>query len=699
MRIAIAATLLAASPAAAQESISAPPSPSEGPDIVVTGTGLPAPPGEAAYAVVTIDRERLANTASGRLEDALRDVAGLAQFRRSDSRSANPTSQGITLRGLGGNASSRALLILDGVPQTDPFGGWVAFPAYLPDRLAGARVTRGAGSGYAGPGALAGTVDLTSAGPSSLGLLSSRVDYGSRDSVDAAAVGAVPLGDGFASFAGQYARGDGFIPTVEEDRGTVDRAAPYRSASAAFRAVVGLGGTSELQANVSGFTDERNRGTDFTDIRSEGADASLRVVGRGRWGWSALAYLQTRAFASGFASVDTARTTAAPTLDQFNVPATGLGGRIEVQPPLGDDVTLRLGGDVRRVSGRTQELYTYVAGVPTRRRDAGGINTTAGAFADLSIEAGDLTLSGGARIDHWRIADGSLLERALAGGAPLTDERFPTRTGWEPTGRAGVAWRVASPLTLRAAAYRGWRLPTLNELYRPFRVGADATAADASLSPERLNGAELGVDLAPAEGLTLRVTGYVNRLENAIANVTIANGPGTFPGVGVVSAAGVYRRRANLDAVEAKGIEADLDWRRGNWRVGASYALTDARVDASGTAAALDGLRPAQTARHTASATLGWARQGLGASVTGRYTGPQFEDDSNSRLLASALTFDARIGVPVTNRLLAELRAENIGDERVEAAISGSDVIERASPRTIWIGLAYRLASASNSAR
>ena len=698
MRIALAVTLLAASPAAAQQ----PPPPAadpEGPDIVVMGTGLPVPPGEAAYATVTIDRERLANTASARLEDALRDVAGLAQFRRSDSRSANPTSQGITLRGLGGNASSRALLILDGVPQTDPFGGWVAFPAYLPDRLAGARVTRGAGSGYAGPGALAGTVDLTSAGPSSLGLLSSRLDYGSRDSVDAAAVGAVPLGNGFASFAGQYARGDGFVPTVAEDRGPVDRAAPYRSASAAFRAVVGLGETSELQANISGFTDKRDRGTDYTGILSEGADASVRLVGRGRWGWSALAYLQTRAFASGFASINAARTTVAPTLDQFNVPATGLGGRIEIQPPLGDAVTLRLGGDVRRVSGRTQELYTYVAGVPTRRRDAGGVNTTAGAFADLSIEAGDLTLSGGARVDYWRIAGGSLLERALAGGGALTDQQFATRRGWEPTGRAGVAWRAASPLTLRAAAYRGWRLPTLNELYRPFRVGTDATAAEPGLSPERLDGAEVGFDLTPAEGLTLRVTGYVNTLDNAIANVTVGTGPGTFPGVGFVAAGGVYRRRANLDAIEAKGVEADVAWQRGDWRVGASYALTDARVEGSGSAASLDGLRPAQTARHTASATLGWSREGLGASVTGRYIGPQFEDDSNSRALADALTFDARIGVPVTERLAAELRAENIANERVEAAISGSGVIERASPRTIWIGLAYHLASASNSAR
>ncbi|HEU4969295.1 Plug domain-containing protein, partial [Sphingomonas sp.] len=108
-------------------------------DIVVTGHGLTEAPGEAAYDVVTIDRAQIEASASGRLEDVLAEVAGLQQFRRSDSRSANPTSQGVTLRGLGGNAASRALLILDGVPQADPFGGWVNWPAYDPQGLAQVR--------------------------------------------------------------------------------------------------------------------------------------------------------------------------------------------------------------------------------------------------------------------------------------------------------------------------------------------------------------------------------------------------------------------------------------------------------------------------------------------------------------------------------------------------------------------------------
>ncbi|KRC81000.1 TonB-dependent receptor [Sphingomonas sp. Root241] len=658
-------------------------------EILVTGRGLDAPPGEAAYDIVTIERERLTSTASNRLEDALRDAAGVAQFRRSDSRSAHPTSQGVTLRGLGGNASSRALVMLDGVPQADPFGGWVAFPAYLPERLASVRITRGGGSGYAGPGALAGTIDLTSGSPADLGALQLRAAYGSRDSVDATALASATLGTGFVTLAGQYARGDGFIPVVEEDRGPADRAAPYEQASLALRSVFDIG-SAELQANVSGFTDRRDRGVDFTRVASDGADASIRLVKRGDWGWSVLGYVQTRQFASGFASVDDARNTATATLDQYNVPATGVGGRIEIAPPIGHGITLRLGSDVRHVSGRTQELYTFVSRVPTRRRVAGGESTTIGGFADASYEAGALTLNAGGRLDRWTITKGSLVEQPLAGGAALTDMAFADRSGTEATGRVGAAF-AAGPVTLRAAAYRGWRLPTLNELYRPFRVGADATAANAALDPERLSGAEIGIDWRPIPQLALRATGYWNRLDDAIANVTLARGPGTFAGVGFVSAAGVYRQRQNLDAVEARGIELDGRFESGSFSLGASYAFVDARVRASGIAATLDDLRPAQTAAHQASATLAWHRGDLGASLTARYASPQYEDDQNSRELADALTFDAVAALPLTRNLSVEGRAENLADARVEAGISGPGVIERATPRTLWLGLRYRL--------
>jgi outer membrane receptor protein involved in Fe transport len=660
--------------------------PAATPDIVVTGRGLAPAAGEEVFDTLVIDRDRLTGSASGRLEDVLHDVPGFQLFRRSDSRSANPTSQGATLRALGGNASSRVLLLLDGVPQTDPFGGWVSWPAYQPERLGEARVTRGGGSGVHGPGALAGTIELASATPAELRGPRGRLAYGSRDGLDAFAGLGLPLGGGFVAVSGAWQSGDGFTPIVRGQRGPADRPSPYEQMSVAVRAVAPLPGGTELQAGGLVFADARERGTAFSRIRTQGADASLRLVGRR---WSALGYVQTRDFYNSFASVNSARTVASRTSEQFSVPATGLGARVEARPKLGSAVELRLGGDWRITQGETRELFAFAAGAGTRGRVAGGRTGTLGGFAEAAWTSEALTLTAGGRIDRWTISNGRLNERVLATGAVLTDIAFRDRSGWEPTGRAGIAWRATGDLTLRAAAYLGWRLPTLNELYRPFRVGVDATAANAELAPERLQGVEAGLDWRPGPRARIGITAFANRLEGAIANVTLGRGPGTFPGVGFVAPGGDYRQRGNLDSIGAKGVELEGRYALGAWRVSAGWSWVDSRVEASGPALALNGLRPAQTPRHSLSSTLSWAGGGARASLTARYSGPQYEDDLNRQLLRGALTLDAGGLVPLGRKLAIEARAENIANKRVLAAVSGDGIEERATPRTLWIGLRF----------
>lgn len=655
-------------------------------EIVVTGRALAAPLGDAAYDIVTINRDRLTGSASGRLDEILKDVPGFQLFRRSDERSANPTSQGATLRALGGNASSRALLLLDGVPQTDPFGGWISWPAYDPARLGRVRVTRGGGTGANGPGALAGTIELFSASPGDIPALAGDLAYGSRDSLEARLGSAASTSHGaFVTLSGQLSRGDGFVPVVAGQRGPVDRRSPFAQASLAARALLPVKG-AELQLSGLAFTDRRERGLAFTRIRTVGGDVSARLVGGN---YSATAYRQQRRFENRFASANAGRTLVTPTLDQFAVPSVGVGGSLEYRPLHSEGFELRLGADARATNGESRELFTFVAGAPTRRREAGGETLTFGGYAEGTIKPVDaLTLTGGARIDRWRIDDGRLRETAIASGAPLTSTDFEDRSGTRPMARTGFAYRPAGAVTLRGAAYLGWRLPTLNELYRPFRLGPDATAANAELAPERLRGIEAGVDYRPLSTARASLTVFSNRLEDAIANVTLARGPGVFPGVGFVSAAGEFRQRRNLDAVTSNGVELDGSLALRNWSLALGYAYSDARVRASGAALALNGLRPAQTPRHSGSSTLGWSQdEGSRASVTVRYVGAQFEDDLNVQRLRDALIFDASAQVRLAPWLRLEARAENIADARVEAGVTSEGIIERATPRTMWLGV------------
>jgi vitamin B12 transporter len=655
-------------------------------EIIVTGALKDAQSEDA----IPYESLAIGSRYSGRVEAVLGGHGSLQQFRRSDARSANPTSQGITLRGLGGNAASRAVLFLDDVPQADPFGGWVSWPGYDALNLGRTRIQKGGGSPSAGPGALAGVIELDSFQGGRGGSLGAS--YGSRNSVDARGRYTAKIGGGSITVGGSYARSDGFVPIIASQRGAADRRADYEQAGVALRAVAPLSASTELQANVRAFTDARDRGLDFSDNENGGVDASLRIVKRsGDWQWSATGYVQLREFSSEFGAVSADRSAVTPTLDQFATPSTGLGLRFEVRPPIGDKAELRLGGEWRRTDGETKELFTFVVGAPTRLRTAGGQSDSYGGFAELTLKPDDaLTLSAGGRLDRWKIKQGFRREVNI-GGTVRSDDRFADRSGTEWTARAGFGWEFAQDITLRGAAYRGWRLPTLNELYRPFRVGADATAANQALRPEIVGGIEGGFAFDNVDS-RLSATAFWNRLDSAIANVTLGQGPGVFPGVGFVAAGGTYRQRQNLDAIVSKGVELDANLGLTDaLSLQLGYAYVDAEVRGSGVAAPLNGLRPAQVPRHFANAGLSYDDGKFSAGASVRYIGKQFDDDANSRSLDDALTADLIAGYGLTDDLRVELRGENIFDVRIDAAISGSGIIERATPRTIWFGLRWSL--------
>jgi outer membrane receptor protein involved in Fe transport len=649
--------------------------------IVVTGKALPDPAAERAYDVEKVGRDQLVNAPTHQLDQILKSVPGLQLFRRSDSTSSHPTSQGVTLRALGGNASSRALLVLDGVPQTDPFGGWVNWPAYDPAGLAQVRVVRGGGSVPYGPGALAGVIEMDSlTAPGA----EASLEAGSHGSADGHIYVGEDVGRGLLTLDAQAARSSGFIPVTKSTRGPVDQRAPFAEGSIRARWVAPVARDVELQAGGLAFVDKRERGVPFTGNRTRGSDVSLRLVGTGRWQWSATAYGQWRNFRSSFASVNDDRTDANRVALQYSVPSRGLGGSIEVRPPVGGGVELRVGGDVRFTNGATHEFATYVAGEPTKRRAAGGRTGTQGLFAEATWTRGPLTLTGGGRIDHWSISGGKLIESTIATGAITRDDRFASRSGWRPTARAGALIDLGGGFSLRSAAYLGWRMPTLNELFRPFRAGPDATAANPLLDPERLSGAEAG--LAYKRGLVdVSLTAFANRLSDAIANVTLGHGPGVFPGVGFV--AGDFRQRQNIDAVKVRGIEASAGLARGPWQLRAGASYSHARVEASGAAEPLDGLRPAQTPKLVLSGEAGWHDGARQISLIVRRVGSQFEDDLNQLRIPAATTLDAFAAWPLTDRLQVIARAENLFDATVIAGADTDGTRERATPRTLWIGL------------
>jgi iron complex outermembrane receptor protein len=289
-------------------------------------------------------------------------------------------------------------------------------------------------------------------------------------------------------------------------------------------------------------------------------------------------------------------------------------------------------------------------------------------------------VTAGARADRWTISEARFIERTATGAINQANTVFayPDRNGWEASFRGGLLWHAAAGIDLRAAGYTSFRMPTLNELYRSFAVSANGittrTVANPNLGPERLRGAEIGLDVKPLPGVQFSATAFYNRLGNAIGNVTTALN---------------QRQRQNLDAIVAKGVELNGSVKLGHFDLDASYAYSDSRVEASGPAVALNGLRPAQSPQNMASATLGWtAPYRVRLAGTVRYTGPQFEDDLQTDTLPGVTTVDGYVRVPIGKKFGIVGRVENAFDETVLTRKVGTSV-DLGAPRTFWIGITF----------
>ncbi|KQY31230.1 TonB-dependent receptor [Caulobacter sp. Root487D2Y] len=650
--------------------------------VIVTAARLPPAAAEAAFSAVHLSERDLATTQ--RVDEAISRTPGVSLFRRTSSLSANPTTQGISLRAIAPSGAGRTLVTLDGVPLNDPFGGWVIWSQLAPESLSGVDIVRGAGAGPYGAGALTGVIGLKErdagiAGDVSVGELGSR-------RASAAAVSTLGRFEVFG--AALYDKSDGYVPVRGDARGAADTRTDLEAKSISGRIdmATGLG----LLSLRGGFFEE-DRGAGLVGARANASgnvlSATLVRAPRGQaLGWRLQAWRRTSDLFNSSVAVAADRSFTTPANSQDKTPATGWGLNGALRQKIGG-VEWELGADARLNDGEERERYGYSGGTYTRDRVAGGKTSVVGAYADGSWTTGPWLVAGGLRLDHWETTDGFRVERNALTGAVLVDRRPADRDGEVVSGRLGVTREIAGDAVVRLAGYTGFRPASLNELYRPFRVGNDVTEANAALEPERLEGLEAGVSRKGAKGL-IEATAFWNRIEDPIVNVTLGAGPATFPIGGFIPAGGVLRQRQNAGTIDAVGLEGRADRKVGAVTLSSALSVTDARVDGGSTAPQLTGKRPAQAPIWSATA-------GLSAELTDRLTlatdltweGKRFEDDLNSRVLDPAYRLDARLNWRVRPLVTAYVAGDNLLDANIQTSRTADGVAGYAAPRVVRVGL------------
>lgn len=488
--------------------------------ITVTATRTKTRLADTPASVVVLDRAAVATAASPAIDDALRQVPGFALFRRTGSRTANPTSQGVSLRGVGASGASRALVLDDGIPLNDAFGGWVYWGRVPRAALDRVEVLRGGASDLYGSAAMGGVVQFIRKSDGA----AIDVSAGSERTGAGSLFAAHALGAWRGSVAADVLRTDGYVLVPDDQRGAVDVDANARHAAVDATVERAFGEHARAFVRASHYNESRQNGTPLqindTNLRqlALGADAgplSLRAYG------SEQDYHQT------FSAIAANRGSERLTVDQ-RVPSRARGGSLQFAHALGDRNVVVAGVEERNVVATDIENAT---------RTKGAQRTTAAFAEDSIVVAPSLTVTAALRADRWR-----------------DDE------AWSP--RLSALWRANDRVAVTAAAYRAFRAPTLNELLRNFRVGNVLTLANSALGPERLSAVEAGVRFA-----SFRATAFSMTTDDTIANVTLSTTPSL-----------ITRQRRNQGSSRSRGVELDADHRINNWRLSAGWLFADATL-------------------------------------------------------------------------------------------------------------------------
>ncbi len=285
----------------------------------------------------------------------------------------------------------------------------------------------------------------------------------------------------------------------------------------------------------------------------------------------------------------------------------------------------------------------------------------------------------GGRLDHWLIADGQSSSLPLGPGSGLIVS-FPNRTETAFSPRAGLLRQIHPRLALSAAAYRAFRPPTLNELYRSFRVGNVVTQSNPDLRAERLTGVEAGVRITPAANAGLRATFFWNDLNRPIANLTLSSAPSL-----------ITRRRENLGRLRSTGLEIEAAVPvRDRLRLTGGYQFTHSVVESFAADPSLEGLRVPQVPRHQVTIEATYTRpQSFLFSLRPRWSSSQFDDDRNTFLLREFFQMDAMVSLSLREDVEVYAAGENIFGTRYD--LGRTPVLTVGPSAQVRVGVRYEL--------
>ena len=653
----------------------------------VTVTAYRAPLGSLESPATTrlLSQQTLETAASVTLDGQLRQLPGVELFRRSSSLVANPSSQGISLRGLGSTSASRTLLTEDDVPLNDPIGGWIHWQEQPELAFRSIELVRGGASDLYGSSAIGGVVSVVPVRPAS-NSAELRSSYGGEGTYDDSLLAETHHGPWGLLVAGGLLGTDGYIQEAPAQRGPVDVASNVHSQNAMLLAER-VRGPLRLFARVTGFNESRHNGTLYQANQTRlvryatGADWQAPHQGSlaARFFGSSERFRQTFSSISNLPNfgISTCSYRCGETPTKFSfTPDNELGAAAHWSQPLGAGLLVMAGADVHDVRIWDREQSFSGSGSLTNLHDH---QRDSAAYAEAMWVHNSWTLTASGRMDWFQNYDGRQLAWNGAAWTPTASQplQFGQRV-FDP--RMGLSRKLAAHWAVSASAFRAFRAPSPNELYRSTQVGNKLTNPNGSLLSERATGWETGLATDRRWG-TVRASYFLTQVNRPIVAVTV--NPTSSP---------ILLMRQNLGQIESRGLSVDYELAPRPWlAVDGGYQYARATV----TRGSQDlGNWIPEVARNLATLNLRAYRPSLGTlSLQSRLSGRQFDDDANAYLLHGYFRLDAYASHDFGKRLEFFTAGENLLNRQIEDSKTPTTTL--GLPRQARIGLLVHLGGGS----